>query len=349
MVSQPNIQIEDSSAWQKVNVRPLHPHEVTNQGGPDIVRIVEPIDEGSPELLNQLLREGKDKLEELIAEHGAVMFRGFKVDPPRFRQAVLSAYKASRYIWMMPMSPKLARFFLSLPLLGPFLNWFLGVIEAWATGRTLTQKDASTLAYEDNIQFPHHEFGIFFNIPRVIAFLCEKQSNTGGETLFCDAEIAWSALRPELKSRFETARFIRYKNENQFLPPPFTAPALLEHPKSGVPSLNLTGYHHQIVAEEGQRLFPEARIELGNYDENFMFKPTLVDAAGNPVELSEADYREIISAHLAQGVLLPWKEGDVLFCDNYKIVHGRINGGHPRKVLQVMLCDYQQNQTRFFA
>ena len=321
---------------------------MTNQGGPDIIRVVEPVGEGSPELLEELLREDKQKVEHLIAEHGAVLFRGFKVDPPRFREAVLSAYQASRYIWMMPMPPKLARFFLALPLIGWILNWLFARIEAWATGRTLTQKDASTLAYEDNIQFPHHEFGIFFNIPRVIAFLCEKQSDTGGETLFCDAEAAWTDIRPELQSHFETAKFIRYKNENQFLPPPFTAPALLKHPKTGVPTLNLTGYHHRLVAEEGQRLFPEARIELGDHDENFMFRPTLVNREGKPVELSETDYREIIAAHLSQGLLLPWQEG-ILFCDNYKVVHGRINGGYPRKVLQVMLCDYQKNQNRFFA
>ena len=74
-----------------------------------------------------------------------------------------------------------------------------------------------------------------------------------------------------------------------------------------------------------------------------------VNREGKPVELSETDYREIIAAHLSQGLLLPWQEGDVLFCDNYKVVHGRINGGYPRKVLQVMLCDYQKNQNRFFA
>ena len=348
-MSETRSQNEASPLWQKVQIRPPHADELTNQGGPDILRIVEPIGEGSPELLSALLKEGKEEVEAIIGEHGAVVFRGFNADPPSFRHAVLSAYKASRYIWMMPMSPKLARFFLSLPLIGWFLNWLLGRIEAWATGRTLTQKDASTLAYEDNIQFPHHEFGIFFNIPRVIAFLCEKASDTGGETLFCDAEKAWETLDASLKARFESARFIRYKNENQFLPPPFTAPALLHHPMSGVPSLNLTGYHHQIVAEEGQRLFPEARIELGDYDENFMFKPTVVGPEGAPVELSEDDYRQIIAAHLKEGVLLPWKKGDVLFCDNYKVVHGRINGGNPRKVLQVMLCDYQANETRFFA
>ena len=140
-------------------------------------------------------------------------------------------------------------------------------------GSNPRKKDASTLAYEDNIQFPHHEFGIFFNIPRVIAFLCEKQSDTGGETLFCDAEAAWTDIRPELQSHFETAKFIRYKNENQFLPPPFTAPALLKHPKTGVPTLNLTDTTID-CSGEGQRLFPEARIELGDHDENFMFRPT---------------------------------------------------------------------------
>ncbi|MGB0590658.1 MAG: TauD/TfdA family dioxygenase [Myxococcota bacterium] len=348
-MSHPTPQPDAHTAWSKVRIRPLEAHEHSNQGGPDIVRLVEPIAEGSPQLLAALLREDLGQVESLMADHGAVLFRGFEATPPSFRSAVVGAYDASRYIWMMPMPPKVARFFLRLPLIGWFLSWLLGRIEAWSTGRTLTQEDASTLAYEDNIQFPHHEFGIFFNVPRVIAFLCEKASDQGGETLFCDAEAAWEGLDPALKARFETARFIRYKNENQFLPPPFTAPALLAHPTTGVPSLNLTGYHHQIVAEEGQRLFPEVRIELGDFDENFMFRPTVVGPDGAPVVLSEDDYRAIIAAHLSQGVLLPWKRGDVLFCDNFKVVHGRINGGTPRKVLQVILCDYQANKTRLFA
>ena len=71
---------------------------MTNQGGPDIVRVVEPVGEGSPELLEELLREDKQKVEHLIAEHGAVLFRGFKVDPPRFREAVLSVYHIALHL-----------------------------------------------------------------------------------------------------------------------------------------------------------------------------------------------------------------------------------------------------------
>ena len=43
----------------KVQVRSLQAHEVTNTGGPDIVRIIEPKGEGSPELLTELLEEDK--------------------------------------------------------------------------------------------------------------------------------------------------------------------------------------------------------------------------------------------------------------------------------------------------
>ena len=75
-MSHPIPQPDAQTAWSKVRIRPLEAHERSNQGGPDIVRLVEPIAEGSAELLAALLREDLGQVESLMADHGAVLFRG---------------------------------------------------------------------------------------------------------------------------------------------------------------------------------------------------------------------------------------------------------------------------------
>lgn len=334
--------LDDTPPWSAVRLRT--PDATTRSGRP-LLAIIEPRPDKSPPALGELLGD-RERVEALLLEHGGLVFRGFATDPSTFRDAVRGSWSAGRHLWMLPLRPSRARLLLSMPLIGALVTGLLGWFEARTTGRRLDHPDASTLALEDNIQFPHHEFGIFFNVPRIVAFFCERASDEGGETLFCDAEAAWEALPERLRRSLGTTRAIRYRNENQLFPPPFYAPALLHHPLTGAPSLNLTGYHHRLVAEEGRRQFPEARIELGDHDENFMFRPTALGADGAPVELSEADYRAIIAAHLREGVMVDWQEGDVMLVDNYRVVHGRVNGGSPRKVLQVILCDYQANATR---
>ena len=78
----------------------------------------------------------------------------------------------------------------------------------------------------------------------------------------------------------------------------------------------------------------------------FTFAPTFVRDDGSHFSLDERDVEDIARAHFAHSVLLPWRKGDLLLMDNYRVVHGRLNAGEPRKVLQVMLCDYVRNRLK---
>ena len=328
--------------------RLLRASEATNPGAAlDLVVVVEPQGDTSAEALERLLVDHTPTIRRLIKDHGNVLFRGFDVERTAFEAMVSQAFEADRYLWMFPMAPKWARLLLALPLVGWMTRALLGWIEARATGREIVEEKLSTLANDQTIQFPHHEYGIFFNVPRIIAFYCDEEAGEEGETILCDARSGYEAMSAEVREKFETTRFIRYRSENQWYLPPFTAPPILFHPEDDYPTMNFTAYHHEVFAEAAREAFPNSTITTDELDETFTFTPTFMAEGGGEHTLDTDDVADISRAHLERVVLLPWHQGDVLLMDNFKVVHGRLNAGTPKKRLQVILCDYVRNQNRF--
>ena len=328
-----------------VRVRALRADEASNPDArTDLVAVVEPLGDRGSDVVTNLITREREALDRAMRDHGCVLFRGFDVDRDTFDQAISAGFDADRFVWMFPLPPAASRLLLRLPVIGWINRRFLGWIETRATGRRLVGDKQSTLANDQTIQFPHHEYGIFFNVPRVIAFHCETESETEGETIICDARSGWEQLPEPLRHRFETARHIRYRDENQRWMPPLRAPAVLPHPVDGYPTLNFTAYHHDVAADVAREIYPDSTISTDELDETFTFEPTLVAADGERSRLDADDVEAIARAHLAHSVLLPWKRGDVLLMDNFRIVHGRLNAGTPRKVLQVILCEYVANR-----
>ena|GEM_PF-4075288 len=341
--------IQSVASIPGLTTRLLRPEEATNPGAAvDMVVVVEPAGDASAQVLEHAFSEHSAIMRTLLCEHGNVLFRGFDVGRQEFEAIVAAGFRSDRYLWMFPMPPGLARFLLAIPVIGWMIRLLLGWIEAKATGRDVVEDKISTLANDQTIQFPHHEYGIFFNVPRVIAFYCDKQAEREGETILCDARSGFQDMRPEVRSKFEGAKFIRYRSENQWYLPPFTAPSILRHPDDGHPSMNFTAYHHDVFADLAREKFPDSMITTDELDETFTFTPTFVSESGEQYMLDEEDVAEIARAHLERTVLLPWKHKDVLLLDNFRVVHGRLNAGLPeRKVLQLILCDYVRNQNRF--
>ena len=117
-----------------------------------------------------------------MREHGCVLFRGFDVDRDSFEETVSAGFDSDRFVWMFAVPPRYARILLRLPVIGWINRTLLGWIESRATGRRLVGKKQSTLANDQTMQFPHHEYVIFFNVPLVLAFHCEAASEIEGET-----------------------------------------------------------------------------------------------------------------------------------------------------------------------
>lgn len=335
-------------AHPSVAVRRLHDHEVSNgEGGRDLVTVVVPVDDDGPETLARYLAGRRKALDQALAEEGAVLFRGFRLDTATFEQIMGEVYETGRFLWMLPMPPSWGQWLLNLPLIGPRTRRFLGWVEELSTGRRLRRQDVSTLANDDTLQFPHHEYGIFFNVPRVIAFWCERASDEDGETILCDGEAALRDLEPAVRQRFESARGIRYRDKNQPLMPPFIAPALLPHPSTGRHTANFTAYHHDVAAEVAEEMFPTARVAAAETDDTFLFEPRMIDAHGKRHDISREEVGAIARAHFEHAVLLRWHKDDLLLLDNFKLLHGRLNAGSPKKLLHIILGDHVANRVRF--
>jgi alpha-ketoglutarate-dependent taurine dioxygenase len=332
-----------------VSTRFLDASEASNPGAAtDLVLVVEPTNDASAELLTRVFREERYLLLELLMNHGNVLFRGFDVSPTAFEQIVDAGFDTDRFLWMFPMAPRWARALLQLPIVGWLTRALLGWIEGAATGRALAGDKQSTLADDQTIQFPHHEYGIFFNVPHVLAFYCEEDAEREGETLLCDAKTGFEDMPDIFRHHFEQTDYIRYRSENQWYLPPFTAPAILHHPIDNHPSMNFTAYRHDVFANVAKQWFPDHMIVSEGLDETFSFQPSFRSKKGDYSELSEQEVVALSNAHLRRSVLLRWQKGDLMLMDNFRVLHGRLNAGLPKKkVLQLILCDYIRNENHF--
>ena len=92
--------------------------------------------------------------------------------------------------------PRSAHALLHLPVVGWINRTLLGWIESRAIGRRLVGKKQSTLANDQTIQFPHHEYGIFSGA----AYLFERSGTTWNEV----AKLTASDAAPERTSSFSS-------------------------------------------------------------------------------------------------------------------------------------------------
>jgi len=349
MQTAPALQIPNAPSIPGLATRFLDPCEVSNPGAAcDLVIVVEPLNDATAEDLQRVFHEQRYRLLELLMKHGNVLFRGFDLSQDEFEKIVNAGFDTDRFLWMFPMAPRWARALLRLPLVGWLTRKLLGWIEGAATGRSLAGDKQSTLADDQTIQFPHHEYGIFFNVPHVLAFYCEEEAEREGETLLCNAKTGFEDMPDTLRHHFEQTDYIRYRSENQWYLPPFTAPAILRHPIDNHPSMNFTAYRHDVFANVAKQWFPDHTIVAEGLDETFSFEPSFRSKKGGYRGLSEPEVVALSNAHLRRSVLLRWKKGDLLLMDNFRVVHGRLNAGLPqKKVLQIILCDYIRNENHF--
>lgn len=322
---------------------------------------------GDPDLgrLCAWLEADPERVQRLLTEHGAILFRGFAVESPadfeRLARAIDDDLK-NEYLGTSPRDA-LSGYVFSASELPPFYP------------------------------IPQHcEMSFIKQPPRRVFFSClVEPAAGGGETPLVDFRKVWRDLDPEVRERFERggirivrnyagpsggSRFDLWKlkrwdemfrttdraeveaksraegfepiwTEGDGLRLVSTQPVFRDHPRTGerVWHNHVTTFHLSAAPGEYRRIY-EKRPSLKNFgllqfaramvalqrltrspDEQSMHC-TYVDGS----EIPDADMerlRDVVWRHL---VAFPWRRGDVVAIDNHSVAHGRLPYSGPRQI-----------------
>jgi len=279
----------------------------------------------------------RDFIESRLLEHGAVLFRDFKVEEvsefERFARAIS----------------------------GHLLDY---------RERAAPRKEVSSQVYTST-EFPadqsiplHHEMSYSHNWPTKIWFYCAQPAQHGGSTPIANDREVFNLIDPKIKERFLEKGVMYVRNYGEGLDMSWQvafqtddrsvveaycrqASAQFEwrdgdrlrtrqarqvtarHPKTG----DLVWFNHAHMFHISN-LTQEVRDALLSEFKEDEIPRNAFYGDGSPIESSILD--EIRDVYARSAVIFPWRQGDILMLDNFLASHGREPFVGPRKILVVM-------------
>jgi alpha-ketoglutarate-dependent taurine dioxygenase len=279
-----------------------------------------------------------DQLAEELAQHGAILFRGFDVQTESCFKNFSSA---------------------AIPNQAAYVQG--------ATPRTKLQPGVytSTEFSADHEIGLHNELSYVLEPPRKIAFCCLTAARDGGQTQIADVNAVYRNLDPAIVEAFEQrGGWMLKRNYHQgFGPTVFSSfvldsmeeiarycereqvelnqlsdqhvmtrqvrAAVRNHPDSGMKLwMNHAAFWHP------DNLSVEVRARLGEMFsvDDFPYSTYF----GDGTAIDSATMRQISAAYRQAEVKFDWKRGDVLLLDNWRVAHGRKPFSGERKVIVSM-------------
>ena len=285
--------------------------------------VVRPVVDGL-ELADWAARD-RERIEALLAEHRALLFRGFHVEG---------------------------------------LEGFQRFVEASSDGHLLEYRDrttpretrgeriyTSTVHPADQRIHLHNEGTYWLRWAAKLYFLCRRAPASGGETPIADVRRVYERIPPEVRGRFEQHGMMLVRNFNQGFGLPWqdvfqtssraeveqychanrielhwgegdrlqtrqVRPAVRRHHATGEPVwFNHAAFFHYTSLDPQVRepLLAEYGIEGLPYNTCY--------GDGAPIEPEVAEL--VRGAYEAEKVVFPWREGDVMLLDNMTVAHAR--------------------------
>lgn len=152
--------------------------------------VIEPLRSKSPKFLQGFLKENSSEIISEIEKHGAVLFRGFNVHSPAdFEKQIFSIDGMHGMNEIMMSEP--GRTVVN------GTNYVMYTNKKFKTGGTL---DPVGLIHCENYYSP--------DVPRFVAFFCEKPPFLGGETGFFNIRNIYRDLPKELKAKLEGKSYL---------------------------------------------------------------------------------------------------------------------------------------------
>lgn len=176
------------------------------------------------------------------------------------------------------------------------LHWNFGPIMTMKT-----EENAQNYLFSKE-SVPLHWDGAFYKVPKKLLFYCTESSGKGGETLFVDTKKVWNSLSDSEKEYYKKIK-LTYKTEK------------LAH-YGGEFSCDLVQTHPD-DQEHILRLAEKVETNLN---------PVSLEVSGDTAENFLPMYERLISKFYSRSFLYAhtWEKGDVIVCDNFTYLHGRL-------------------------
>ena len=326
--------LKDLRPGQRRSVNVSSPELIRTEslaGGP-VPLVIRPASEG----LNLAVwaAHNRSLIEDQLAKHAAILFRGFRVEDVSEFEWFISAVSTEMLEYKERSSPR-----------------------SQVSGRIYTSTEYSA----SQSIFPHNENSYQLHWPTKIFFYCVVPASEGGETPIVDTRKVFQRLSPQLRQRFieKQVKYVRnfgvefglrwsfvfqttdkqavedYCRQNEIrcewrdgdqLRTEAIRPAVVWHPRTGEWSwFNHATFFHYSTLEP---LMREALLsELG--EQNLPNNTYYGD--GTPIEPEVLD--ELRAAYREETVSFPWQAGDVLMLDNLLVAHSRTPYTGARKVV----------------
>lgn len=277
----------------------------------------------------------REFLETNLLQHGAILFRDFRID------SVLEFEKVANAI-----CPDLFANYGDLPKAGN------------------SEKVYSSTPYpSDRAILFHNESSHLHQYPLKIWFFCVQPAQQGGETPIVNCHKVYQLLNPKVRSRLAQKQLMYVRNYIEGLDVSWqdffhttdktvveqscrqsridcqwsgnnlrtsqVRPAISHHPKTGKPLFfNQVQLHHISCLESNVRASLLSTLGAKNLPRNVYY------GDGSPIE--DSVMAEIGAAYQQAQVSFPWQQGDILMLDNMLIAHGRNPYQGSRKIVVAM-------------
>lgn len=304
--------------------------------------VVEPVAPGE-ELPAWITAQGT-LISEQLAEYGAVLFRGFRVERIEDFERFVAAVTPDRMDYVYGSTPR----------------------------TSIGDRIFTATEYPPAQEIPlHNENAYQREWPMALALCCQVVAQSGGETPIADMKAVTAAIGNELMDKFERngVRYVRhyrpfvdvpwqkvFKTEDRSALASFCAQQGIEHEWLDQETLRTaqvcqgTARHPQT----GQRVFfnqahlfhvsslgAAARSMIEVFGADRLPRQTYF---GNGEEIPAEVLAAVRSAFVQSQLTFPWHAGDVMLLDNMQFAHGRRPYKGARKVVVALMNAYSPAQ-----
>jgi len=293
------------------------------------------------ENLKYWISNNKPVIEQMLAKHGGILFRGFEVNSIDAFNDLMTCYNSEIIPYMFRSSPRYA----------------------------LADRVYVSTTHPNSREIKmHSEQSYSFAWGKKILFCCVTEPEQNGETPIADNRKVLNHLSPELVKKFEELGVLYQRNlsseigmsvkevfqmsDNEEIKQycienhiniefssdedaviRWKRPAIVFHPVTN----EKIWFNHAYFFNKYSIL-----EEIGiPYDDDSLDDVLASNTFfGDGSEISYEEYQQMVGAYESEKVIFTWKEGDVLFLDNMLTAHGRSPYRGDRKIVVSIIEPY---------